>query len=97
MLLPMMGFTFMLMMAGGVACLFSQGEGKLAELISCIGLALLFAGLSAFGLSMALASLGGWIFDWNGSASGLGFFGGYVVGGLGGAILGWKKAARRTM
>ena len=96
MLLPMIGFTFMLMMAGVVACLFSQGDGKLADLVSHIGLAFLFTGLGAFGLSMALAVLGGSIFGWHGAASGLGFFSGYTVGGLSGAIIGWKKASHQT-
>lgn len=97
MLLPMMGFTFLLMLTGGLICLFSQGDGRLAYLASRIGRALLFAGVGAFGLSMVLAGLGDATFDWYGAASGLGFFGGYIGGGLGGALIGWKKASHQTM
>jgi hypothetical protein len=92
MLLPMIGFTFTLMAIGGLACIIVTGMQKPDRLSGHISFALLFSGLGAFGLSMALAALGGALFGWEGMASLTCFFGGYGLGGLAGAVIGWKKS-----
>ncbi|MEP7336346.1 MAG: hypothetical protein ABI977_01150 [Acidobacteriota bacterium] len=96
MLLPMIAFTFMLMVAGFLACIIVTGMTKPDQLAARVSFGLLFSGLGAFGLSMALAALGGALFGEYGIASWLSFLGGYGLGGLAGAVIGWKKASHFT-
>ncbi|MFL6228513.1 MAG: hypothetical protein ACJ741_07010 [Pyrinomonadaceae bacterium] len=97
MLLPMLGFTLALIILGALATLVAVGDPLHARLAPFVGFICLFSGLGAFLLSLGLAFLGGLFNDLIGghSLDAFGFFGGYVLGGLGGALFGLRKAIRR--
>ncbi len=91
MVLPMMGFVFMLMVVGGLASLVAAADGRYARLAVYVGPTSLFAGLAALFLSVGLAVFCEQVLG-SRLLSGLGFFGGYSVGILGGAGLGFRRA-----
>jgi hypothetical protein len=98
MLLPLMGFTFTLIIVGALAVLVATGDPRHARLAPFIGFPSLLAGLGALALCFVLGFLG-MVLDHSMEQpifSGLGFFFGYVVGGLGGALLGFVVASRRA-
>lgn len=94
MLLPMFGFILVLLVIGSLASLVAVGDPHHSRLAAFIGFTFLFAGISTLCFSFGLAFLLGYILgsDWWG---GLGFFGGYVVGLLGGGLFGLQRAFER--
>jgi hypothetical protein len=96
MMMPMVGFLFALIVVGGLASLIAKADPH-ARLAPFLGFPLLFAGLAAFCLSMGLGTLGEYLDRTLGThfLSGLGFLGGYTLGGLGGALLGLRKALKQ--
>jgi len=94
MLMPMFGFIFTLLVVGGLGTLVAIGDPENARLAPYIGFTALFAGLGALSVSSLLAVIG---YQLRGSetAAGLGLFGGYIFGGLGGAAFGFVRALRR--
>lgn len=93
MILPMMGFLFALMGVGGIISLAAVVDPHHRRAAPYIGFTLFFAGLIAFCLSMGL----GLILEMEMGLKmpgGVAFFGGYVLGGLGGALLGLFLASR---
>ena len=98
MMLPMIGFLFALIIVGASASLVAVGDPYRARLAAFVGFTSLFAGTGALILAMGLGGVGERL-DVHFKTmmfGGLGFFGGYAVGGLGGALLGFKKAVRRS-
>ena len=93
MVLPMMGLLFALIVVGGLGSLVAIGDPKHAALALYIGFVCLFAGVGALCFSWGLALFGEALHSE--TLSGLGFFGGYALGGLGGAALGFSKAYKR--
>jgi hypothetical protein len=95
---PMIGFLFALLIVGALASLVAVNDPDHARLTPFIGFTSLFAGTAAFILAMGLGGIGERLdVHFNTTVfGGLGFFGGYAVGGLGGALLGFKKAVRRS-
>jgi hypothetical protein len=96
MLMPMFGFIFTLLVVGGLGMLVAIGDPQNARLAPYIGFIALFAGLGALLSSAVLALIGQALFR-SETLAGLGFFGGYVLGGLGGAIFGLYCAIRRRL
>jgi hypothetical protein len=98
MMLPMIGFLFALIIVGALASLIAIADPQHARLASHVGFTSLFAGLGALFLSMGLGFLGETadVHFNTMTFGGIGFCCGYVVGGLGGALLGFRKAARRS-
>lgn len=94
MLLPMFGFILALIVTGGLASLVAVGDPRHARRALFIGFVALFAGLGALLLSLGLAWLLGAIMH-SDAAAGVGFLGGYVLGGIGGAAFGLKRALLR--
>src|SRR4051812_17970817 len=94
MLIPMFVFIFALLVVGGLGILVAIGDPQNARLAPYIGFTTLFAGLGALALSLLVAFIG-YQLPGSETAAGLGFFGGYVFGGLGGAALGFVRAFRR--
>jgi hypothetical protein len=98
MMLPMFGLIFALLIVGTLACLVAVGDSHHTRLASFIAFTSLFAGAGAFTLAMGLGGIGERLdshFDTM-RFGGLGFFSGYVVGGVGGALWGLKRAAQRS-
>ena len=98
MFLPMMGFSFVLIVVGSLALLIATVNRRSPPLspkplIPYVGFICMFSGLGAFSLSMGLGALGESILKPNNALTFLGFFAGYVLGGLGGAALGFKLAS----
>lgn len=93
MLLPMMGFLFALIIVGSLSSLIAIGDPQHATIAPYIGFICLFAGLGALCLSSGFYTLGEVVRS--DKLAGLGFFAGYALGGLGGAMLGFSKARRR--
>jgi hypothetical protein len=93
MVMPMIGFVFMLIVVGGLASLVAAADGRHARLAVYVGPTFFFAGLAALFLSMGLAVFCEQVLGLR-MLSGLGFFGGYGVGIIGGAALGLRRAAR---
>lgn len=93
MMMPMMGFVFMLIVVGGLASLVAAADGRHARLAVYVGPVFLFSGLAALFLSMGLAVFSELVLGLR-ALSGLGFFGGYCVGLIGGAALGLRRAVR---
>jgi len=91
MVMPMIGFVFMLVVVGGLASLIAAADGRHARLAVYVGPMFLFAGLAALFLSMGLAVFCEQVLG-SRLLSGLGFFGGYGAGILGGAGLGFRRA-----
>ena len=94
MFLPMFGLLLVLIVIGGLASLVAVGDPIHARLAPYIGFVCLFAGLGAALCAAVLGLIGGVILQ-SEMLSGLGFLAGYVFGGLGGALLGLKRALRR--
>jgi hypothetical protein len=103
MILPMMGFVFGLILLGSFASVIAMIDKRsppvtpkplLQFLLPYVGYVCLFAGLGALILSMGLAFIGEKFFGPRAGVSGLGFFGGYVLGGCGGAAFGFSKASK---
>ena len=94
MLMPMFGFIITLLVVGGLGTLVAIGDPKNARLAPYIGFTALFAGLGALSLSSLLAFIG-YQLPGSETAAGLGFFAGYLFGGLGGAVFGLVRACRR--
>ncbi len=95
MLLQMFGFILTLLVVGGLASLVAVGDPRHARLAPYIGFTFLFAGIGALSISFGLALSLGFVLgsEW---WSGLGFFGGYAVGLVGGAVFGlWRAFERR--
>jgi hypothetical protein len=94
MILPMFGFVLALLVIGGLASLVAVGDPHHSRLATFIGFTSFFAGsgalLLSFGLSLSLEYVLG--SEW---WSGLGFFGGYALGLLGGAAFGFRRAFAR--
>lgn len=90
MLMPMFGFILTLLVVGGLGALVAVGDPQNARLAPYIGFVALFAGIGALSLSLLLALIGEEILR-SDTVAGLGFFGGYVLGGLGGAIFGFDR------
>ncbi|MCA1566863.1 MAG: hypothetical protein LC803_14705 [Acidobacteria bacterium] len=96
MLMPLMGFTFMLIIVGALASLVAIGDPQYARRAPFIGFPSLLAGLGALSLCFVLGFLG-MVLDHATELpifSGLGFLFGYGVGGLGGAVAGLILASR---
>ncbi len=93
MIMPMIGFVFMLIVVGGLASLVAVADGRYARLAVYLGPVFFFSGLAALFLSMGLAVFSEQILGLR-ALSGLGFFGGYSVGLIGGAALGLRRAVR---
>jgi hypothetical protein len=92
--MPMFGFIFTLIAVGGLGTLVAIGDPQNARLAPYIGFTALFAGLGALSLSLLLGFIG-YQLPGSETVGGLGFFGGYVFGGLGGATFGFVRALRR--
>jgi hypothetical protein len=92
--MPMFGFIFTLLVVGGLGTAVAIGDPQGARLAPYIGFMALFAGLGALSLSLLLAFIGNQL-PASETVAGLGFFGGYVFGGLGGAAFGFIRALRR--
>ena len=91
MVMPMMGFVFMLIVVGGLASLVAAADGRHARLAVYVGPISLFAGLAALLLSAGLSVFCEQVLGLR-ALTGLGFFGGYGVGLIGGAALGLRRA-----
>jgi hypothetical protein len=91
MLLPMFGFILALLVIGGLASLVAIGDPHHAHLALYIGFVSLFAGVGSLCLAFGLTWLMGIIFR-SETVGGIGFFVGYIIGGLGGAAFGLKRA-----
>jgi hypothetical protein len=94
MIMPMFGFIATLLVIGGLGTLVAVGDPKNARLAPYVGFVALFAAIGALLLS-ALLGLIGQVLIRSDAAAALGFFAGYVLGGLGGAIFGFDRATRR--
>jgi len=94
MLMPMFGFVFALLVVGGLGTLVAVGDPQNARLAPYVGFVSLFAGLGALSLSITLGFIGEFVVR-SETVSGLGFFAGYILGGLGGATFGFYRAIRR--
>ena len=95
MLMPMFGFMIMLFVVGGLGTLVAIGDPHNSRLAPYIGFTALFAAIGALSLSLLLAVIAHQILESDKLAS-LGFFGGYVLGGLAGASVGFRRAFRRA-
>ena len=94
MLLPMFGLILALIVVGGLASLVAVGDPYHARFAPYVGFTSLSAGIGALCLSLGLALSLGYVLGserW----SGPGFFGGYAVGLLGGAVIGFRHALGR--
>ena len=96
MIMPMMGFVFMLIVVGGLASLVAAADGRHARLAVYVGPVSLFAGLAALLLSMGLPVFCEQVLGWR-ALTGLAFFGGYGVGMIGGAALGLRRAVNMRL
>ena len=92
-MLPMFGFITALLVIGGLGTLVAVGDPNNARLAPYIGFVSLFAGLGALSCSLLLALIGAGL--QSETVTGLGFFAGYAVGGLGGAATGFYTAVQR--
>jgi len=88
-------FIIALVVIGGLATLVAIGDPhNSSRLTLYFGFTALFAGVGAASLSIIFALIGAKLFD-SATVTELGFFGGYVVGGFGGAALGFYRAVLR--
>jgi hypothetical protein len=92
--MPMFGFIFTLLVVGGLGTLVAVGDPINARLAPYIGFTALFAGIGALSLSLVLLFIGAQLLR-SETFGGLGFFLGYIFGGLGGAAFGFVRALRR--
>ena len=93
MVMPMLGFLTFLIIVGGLATLVAVGDPRHARIAPYLGFVFLFAGLGALLLCSGLALIGELLRSE--SLTGIGFFAGYAIGGLGGAVFGLTKAVKR--
>ena len=93
MLLPMICFLFFLIVIGGIISVAAVVDPHHKRSAPLVGFPILFAGICALILSFGLAALGGAI-SLEHQLDGLGFFGGYALGVLGGGFLGYRMALR---
>ena len=84
----------MLLVVGGLGTLVAVGDPENARLAPYIGFIALFAGIGALSLSLLLTLIGQQLLN-SETLAGLGFLGGYVLGGLGGGSIGLYCAIRR--
>ena len=96
MLLPMFGFIVALLVVGGLGTLVAVGDPQKARLAPYIGFVSLFAGIGALLLSLILLFIGQKVLQ-SEAVSGLGFLGGYILGGLGGGSFGLYRARERRL
>ena len=94
MLLPVMGFFFMLIVVGGLGSLVASADPTRASTLP-FTLAMLFTGLGVCILPLGLGALGENLFG-SGILSTLMLLIGLVLGGPGGAILGYNLGRRRN-
>lgn len=88
-------FILALVVIGGLATLVAIGDPhNSSRLTLYVGFTALFAGLGSASLSIILALIGAKLFE-SETLTSLGFFGGYTVGGFGGAALGFYRALLR--
>ena len=84
-----------LVVVGGLATLVAVGDPhNSSPLTLFVGFIVLCAGLGAASLSIILALIGAKLFESEALTS-LGFFGGYIMGGFGGAAFGFYRALLR--
>jgi hypothetical protein len=76
---------------GGLASLLAAADAKYAVFATYIGPISLFAGLGALFLSLGLVGICEQVVP-SRVLSGFSFFGGYAAGGIGGAVLGFRRA-----
>ncbi|HEV7905114.1 MAG TPA: hypothetical protein VGO96_14835 [Pyrinomonadaceae bacterium] len=98
MLLPMFGLVLVLIVAGAVASIVAIADPQHARRATFLGFPSLLAGTGALLLSVVLSGVGHAVDQSTGLQvlSGLGFFFGYVTGGVGGAVAGFALAVRRV-
>ena len=96
MIMPMFGFIFTLLVVGGLGTIVAIGDPKNARLAPYIGFTALFAGLGALSLCVVFTLIGQQLLR-SETLGGLGFFGGYVSGGLIGAAFGLHRAFQRRL
>ena len=94
-----MMFPLVLIAIGGFASVVAAINRRFPPLtpkplLPYVGYICLFAGLGAFVLSMGLWLVGEELLGLRSQAPALGFVGGYVLGGCGGAALGFMKACK---
>jgi hypothetical protein len=93
MFMPMLGLLTVLIVVGGLATLVAVGDPGHARIAPYLGFVFLFAGLGALVLCLGLALIGELLHSE--SLTGIGFFAGYAIGGLAGAVFGLTKAVKR--
>ena len=92
MFLPMMFLPLGLIVIGSLACLVAVGDPQNhSPLTRYLGFIFLFSGLAALILSLGLSILLDEVFGWR-NLAGIVFLVGYLLGGAGGAILGFVHA-----
>jgi hypothetical protein len=91
MMLPMMGFAFMLIVVGGLASLVAAADARHARLAVYVGPIALFAGLGALFLSLGLPVFCEQVLRLRVLTS-ISFFGGYAIGTIAGTSLGLRRA-----
>ena len=98
MLLPMFGLVLVLIVVGALASIVAIADPRHARLAPFLGFPSLLAGTGALLLSLALGGIGNVVGTSTGTQalSGLGFFFGYAIGGVGGAVSGFALATRRV-
>jgi hypothetical protein len=94
MILPMMGFFAMLVVVGGLGSLVAIADPSRANLAP-YSFAMLFAGLGVYVCVFGFGFLGEQLFN-SPIADSLAFFGGLLIGSLGGAILGFAVGRNRN-
>ena len=93
--MPFIGLIFALVVVGGLATLVAVGDPhNSSPLTLFVGFTAFFAGLGAASLSIILALIGAKLVE-SEALTGLGFFGGYIGGGFGGAAFGFYRALLR--
>ena len=90
----MFGFIATLLVVGCLGSLVAIGDPQNARIAPYIGFTALFAGLGALSLSLLLLLIGEQVLR-SETLGGLGFIGGYLLGGLSGALFGLYRAIRR--
>ncbi len=94
MILPMMGFFAFLIVVGGLRSLVAIADPSRANLLPYTS-AMLFAGLGVYVCVFGFGFLGEQLFN-SAIADSLAFFGGLLIGSLGGAILGFAIGRNRN-
>jgi hypothetical protein len=90
MMMPMMGFVFMLIVVGGLASLVAA-DARHARLAVYVGPIALFGGLGALFLSLGLPVFCEQVLRLR-ALTGISFFGGYAIGVIAGTALGFHRA-----